>query len=448
MAKKYNLQTYGCQMNEYDSNMIAQMLEDRDCQATKDPADADFVIVNTCSVRGKAEDTAYARISQLKPMKAENPNMKIAVIGCMARNKGGNIPADLKHVDYVLGPDNYQGIEDLLFEEKTGTSVKNKIAKHVKVITEFDSVENYVGQKAKLNSSYSSFITIQRGCNKRCTYCIVPFVRGNEKYRPYQDVLDEINMAVDKGVSEITLLGQTVNSYNTDGHTFASLLQGVAEINGLKRIRFTSPHPKHYSNDLIWVIKHNENISRQAHIPVQSGSSRILKEMRRQYDREKFLDIVEKLRGISPDYALSTDVIVGFVGEERKDFEDTLSLMREVRFDSAFMFAYSPREGTRAFDQQETLTKEMKQAWLQELIETQNKITFEINKTMMGKTKEILIEGPSHRNPDEWVGKTDCFKKVIIPNNNYSPGDYVNVYIDDMRGWTLRGKPIDILFKG
>jgi tRNA-2-methylthio-N6-dimethylallyladenosine synthase len=363
MAKKYNLQTYGCQMNEYDSNMIAQMLEDRDCQATKDPADADFVIVNTCSVRGKAEDTAYARISQLKPMKAENPNMKIAVIGCMARNKGENIPADLKHVDYVLGPDNYQGIEDLLFEEKTGTSVKNKIAKHVKVITEFDSVENYVGQKAKLNSSYSSFITIQRGCNKRCTYCIVPFVRGNEKYRPYQDVLDEINMAVDKGVSEITLLGQTVNSYNTDGHTFASLLQGVAEINGLKRIRFTSPHPKHYSNDLIWVIKHNENISRQAHIPVQSGSSRILKEMRRQYDREKFLDIVEKLRGISPDYALSTDVIVGFVGEERKDFEDTLSLMREVRFDSAFMFAYSPREGTRAFDQQETLTKEMKQAW-------------------------------------------------------------------------------------
>jgi tRNA-2-methylthio-N6-dimethylallyladenosine synthase len=438
-SKKYHLQTYGCQMNEYDSNMIGQMLEDRGAQETDSVEDADMVIVNTCSIRGKAEDTAYARISQLKALKKRKPGMKIAVIGCMAKNKGEAIPADLEHVDYVLGPDNYGGVEKLLMPE----TQPNQMPKDVKVITEFDSLENYKGKTAKLNSPHSTFITIQRGCNKRCSYCIVPFVRGNEKYRPMDDLLDEAKAAVDRGVKEVTLLGQTVNSYHYEGDTFASLLYKVSEINGLERIRFTSPHPKHFTDDVISIMKSQTNISRHTHFPLQSGSTEILKKMRRQYDREKYIEISEKLRGIDPDFAISTDIIVGFVGEERHHFEETLSLVKQIRFDSAFMFAYSPREGTKAFEERETLDHATKISWLQELIEVQNGITFEQTKKMIGRTEQILIEGPSHRNELEFMGKTDCFKKVILNKEaGVQPGDIVQVEINDIQGWTLRGTRI------
>lgn len=436
MSKKYHLQTYGCQMNEYDSNMIGQMLDDRGALQTDSVEDADMVIVNTCSIRGKAEDTAYARISQLKALKKKKPGMKIAVIGCMAKNKGEAIPTELDHVDYVLGPDNYNGVEKLLMPEKSPIIMP----KDVKIITEFDQLENYQGKTAKLNSPHSTFITIQRGCNKRCTYCIVPFVRGNEKYRPINDLLDEAKAAVDQGVKEITLLGQTVNSYNFEGDTFASLLYKVSEINGLERIRFTSPHPKHFTDDVISVMKTQTNISRHTHFPLQSGSTEILKKMRRQYDREKYIEISEKLRGIDPDFAISTDIIVGFVGEERHHFEETLSMVKQIRFDSAFMFAYSPREGTKAFEETETLDHETKISWLQELIEVQNGITFEQTKKMIGREEEILIEGPSHRNEKEFMGKTDCFKKVILNEEaGVQAGDIVKVKIDDIQGWTLRG---------
>ena len=434
MTKKYHLATYGCQMNEYDSNMIAQMLEDKGVEETDSPDNADYVIINTCSIREKAEDTAYARISQLKPIKKEKPDMQIAVIGCMAKNKGKDIPTSLNHVDYVLGPDNYGEIEKLFFEEE--------LKKNYEVITDFDEVENYHGKHAKVNSEFSTFVTIQRGCNKRCTYCIVPFVRGNEKYRDTNDILAECQMAVDKGVTEITLLGQTVNSYHFDGNTFASLMHKVSEIEGLKRIRFTSPHPKHFTDDLIWVMKNRENISNYAHLPVQSGSDKILKTMRRQYDRAKFMEIVGKLRDIDPDFAISTDIIVGFVGEDEKDYLDTLSLVEEVRFDSAFMFAYSPREGTKAFDEIELLSEEEKQKRLAHLIEIQNEITLAQTQKMIGKTKEVLVEGPSHRNKNESLTKTECFKKVILSEDDsrlVKPGQYVNVNIDSITGWTLRG---------
>lgn len=440
MSKKYHLQTYGCQMNEYDSNLIGQMLEDRGADHTNSVEDADMVVVNTCSIRGKAEDTAYARITQLKALKKKKPHMKIAVIGCMAQNHGEKIPAELDHVDFVLGPDNYAGVEKLLMPDTSPIIMP----KEVKIITEFDELENYEGKKAKLSSPYSTFITIQRGCNKRCSYCIVPFVRGNEKYRPIGEVLDEAKFAIDQGVKEITLLGQTVNSYNFEGDTFASLLHKVSELNGLERIRFTSPHPKHFTDDVIAIMKSQKNICRHTHFPLQSGSTEILKKMRRQYDREKYIEISEKLRGIDPDFAISTDVIVGFVGEERHHFEETLSMMKQIKFDSAFMFAYSPREGTKAFGEKETMTHETKIAWLQELIEVQNGITFDQTKKMIGREEILLIEGPSHRNKDEFVGKTDCFKKVILDAGaNVQAGDMVKVRINDISGWTLRGEKIN-----
>ncbi len=442
-SPKYHMITFGCQMNEYDSNLIAQQLEDCNAVPTDDATEADIVVVNTCSVREKAEETAYKSLAQLKALKKRKPSMQIAVVGCMAKNKGEQIPTDLSHVDYVLGPDNYKDIDALFFGSQAAEARQKRLEKSYQVITDFDEVENYAGKKAKLASSYSTFITIQRGCNKRCTYCIVPFVRGNEKYRPVGEVLDEVKRAVDLGVKEITLLGQTVNSYLYEGDTFASLLAKVSEISGVERIRFTSPHPKHFTDDLIWLMGNRDNICNHAHIPVQSGSTRMLKKMRRQYDREKFLEIAGKLRKIHPDFALTTDIIVGFVGEEKEDFADTLSLVEEVRFDSAFMFAYSPREGTKAFDETETLSNEEKLVRLQTLIDLQNKITFEQNHKMIGKIKPILLEGPSHRDPNEWVGKTECFKKVIVPGKNYQPGDIVYAEINDIRGWTLRGIPAE-----
>lgn len=441
--KKYHLITFGCQMNEYDSNLIAQQLEDNNAEACDKVEDADIVVVNTCSVREKAEDTAYKSLAQLAALKKKKPDMQIAVVGCMAKNKGKQITGDLSHVDYVLGPDNYKDIDGLFFGSDAAKARQKRLEKSYQVITDFDEVENYTGKQAKLATPYSTFITIQRGCNKRCTYCIVPFVRGNEKYRPSNEVIDEVKMAVDKGVKEITLLGQTVNSYHYEADTFASLLAKVSDISGVERIRFTSPHPKHFTDDLIWLMGNKSNICHHAHIPVQSGSTRMLKKMRRQYDRERFLEISEKLRKAHPDFALTTDIIVGFVGEEDQDFEDTLSLVEEVRFDSAFMFAYSPREGTKAFDEVETISHEEKIARLQRLIEVQNKITFEQNQQMIGKVRPILLEKPSHRDPNEWVGKTECFKKVIVPGTHYKVGDMVNAEINDIRGWTLRGKSLE-----
>lgn len=437
--KTYKVVTYGCQMNEYDSNLIAQMFEDHGARAVDANEEADFIVVNTCSIREKAEDTAFANIRKMLAYKREEkPQQKIAIVGCMAKNKGEGIPESLRGVDLVLGPDNYNSLERVLWGEQP------ELPKGVKVITDFDEIENYAGKTAKIASPYSTFVTIQRGCNKRCTYCIVPFVRGNEKYRPMQEILDEVKKAVDQGVTEVTLLGQTVNSYRQDGYGFADVLSKVSDISGVRRIRFTSPHPKHFTDDVIWVIKERENICNHMHLPLQSGSTSLLRKMRRQYDREDYLEIVHKLRAIDPDFALGTDIIAGFVGETEQDLEDTLSLMEEVRFDAAFMFAYSPREGTKAFLETEIMTQEEKVARLQRVIDLQNRHTFEINQGMIGKTKEILIEGDSFRDENEVVGKTSCFKKVIIPKGNLKPGDYTTVKITDMRGWTLRGEEVKI----
>jgi tRNA-2-methylthio-N6-dimethylallyladenosine synthase len=353
---KYHLATYGCQMNEYDSNMVAAMLEDRGFAETDRPDNADLVIVNTCSVRGKAEENLYQRIHLLRPLKDAKPDMRIAVIGCMAENHGEKILKALKHVDVVAGPDQYKKLVELVAHPVEVKSRKRRVP----VLTGFDIRENYADDFAKIASPFSTHITIQRGCNKRCAYCIVPFTRGQEKYRPAIQILEEVRHAVGKGIKEISLLGQTVNSYRTESDSFASLLTRVSEVPGVERIRFMSPHPRHYNDALLDVLANNPKICRHAHLPLQSGSNSILEKMRRQYDVEDFLNIVERLRKIDPNYGLSTDVIVGFTGETDADFRETLAVMRQVQFDSAFMFSYSPREGTEAFPWTETLSEEQK----------------------------------------------------------------------------------------
>lgn len=431
--KKYYLATYGCQMNEYDSAMIANQLEMNGYAQTNKEDDADVIIVNTCSVREKAEETAIANISKLKYFKDSNPELKIIVCGCMAKNRGPEILKRLKIVDYAIGPDQYKKIPELLNQASRGKQ---------RMFLDEDNTENYLGEYAKINSDFSTFVTIQRGCNKRCSYCIVPYLRGPEKYRDMNDVLTEVQMAADKGITEVMLLGQTVNAYKNGDNNFANLLTRVSEIGGIKRIRFTSPHPRHYTNELIDVLLNNPKVCHYAHIPIQSGSDAMLKKMRRQHNMEQYLSIIEQLRSKDPFYGISTDVICGFVGETDQDFEDTMKAFEACQFDSAFMFIYSPRKGTESYNEPETLTAEEKLARHTRLVELQNSITLKRNEMMLGRTEELLVEQNSARDETELRGRTDNFKKVIFKPEEgriIKPGDYVKVKLDDIRGWTIRG---------
>ncbi len=439
MPTRYLIDTYGCQMNEYDSALIASMLERNGCLPTEDPEEADLFFFNTCSVREKAEESAKARISKMKFFKKHRPWIKFVVTGCMAEHLGARLIEQVDCVDYVIGPDQYGKIPELLFPHPLAV---NRRTLSKRIVTGFDDEENYLGEYAKLSHPFSAYVTIQRGCNFRCSYCIVPYVRGREKYRDASDVIREVEAASERGVSEICLLGQTVNAYRERNTDFADLLLRISEVKGIRRIRFMSPHPKFYTEKLVEVLQGTPGICPHAHIPLQSGSDPILKKMRRRYTVDEFMRILEKFRGKNPFYGLTTDIIAGFVGETEEDFEATLSAVREAQFDAAFMFIYSPREGTESAKEAETLDESQKQKRLERLVELQNAITLERNRQMIGRTEEILIEGPSSKDPSEWVGKTGSFKKVVIKSQTARPGDYVKCHIDDVRGWTLRGTPV------
>jgi tRNA-2-methylthio-N6-dimethylallyladenosine synthase len=429
---KYFLATFGCQMNVYDSNLIGGMLEKRGMLPTGEAGEADVLIVNTCSIRGGAEDRAYARIAAMRHYKRRNPGVRIAVIGCMAQNHGDKIPVELDHVDYVVGPDNYRQLEGMIFQDRP---------KAAQVLTEQNAFENYDGIMARLDSAVTCHITIMRGCNKRCTYCIVPTVRGVERSREAASIVAETERAVGEGVKEVCLLGQTVNSYRTRDDDFASLLRKLDKIAGLERIRFTSPHPRHFDTETIRAMAESPKVCRHLHMPVQSGSNAILKRMRRQYTRERFLEIVDEARASIPGVGFTTDIIVGYPGESEQDFADTLSLVEQVGFDSAFTFAYSPREGTPAFAEPETLTAGEKQERLERLIQAQMRIGERNLDAMAGRTEEILIEDRSSKDRGEWIGKTSCCKKVIVPHApGLGKGALVRVRILARSGTVLRGE--------
>lgn len=426
--------TFGCQMNVYDSNLIGGMLEKKGLAATGDAGEADVLIVNTCSIRGGAEDRAYARIAAMRHYKRRNPEVRIAVIGCMAQNHGDRIPVELDHVDYVVGPDNYRELETLLFAGKSAKPA---------VLTEQNAFENYDGIMAKLDSAVTCHITIMRGCNKRCAYCIVPTVRGVERSREAASIVEEVERAVSEGVKEVCLLGQTVNSYRTRDDDFASLLRKLDRIEGLRRIRFTSPHPRHFDSRTILAMAECGKVCNHVHLPVQSGSDAMLRKMRRQYTRARFLEIVAELRRHIPGLGITTDIITGFVGETEADYRDTLSLVEEVGFDSAFMFSYSPREGTPAFDEPEILTPEEKQDRLERLIRLQMGISEKRLDAMAGRVEDILLEDRSTRDRAEWIGKTGCCKKVIVPDApGLEKGSLVPARILTRSGLVLRGETL------
>jgi tRNA-2-methylthio-N6-dimethylallyladenosine synthase len=434
MSGRYFLATFGCQMNVYDSNLIGGMLEKRGMSITQDPGQADVLIVNTCSIRGGAEDRAYARIAGMRYYKRRNPDVRIAVIGCMAQNHGDKIPVELDHVDYVVGPDNYRQLESLLFADRAGRAT---------VLTEQDAFENYEGIMARLDSSVTCHITIMRGCNKRCTYCIVPTVRGVERSREADSIVAEVERAVGEGVKEVCLLGQTVNSYRTRGDDFAGLLRKLNRVPGLERIRFTSPHPRHFDTKTILAMAESEKVCNHVHLPLQSGSDSMLRKMRRQYTRARYLEIVDELRANIPNLGITTDIITGFTGETEADFRDTLSLVEQVRFDGAFTFLYSPREGTPAFAEAETVSAEEKQERHERLLQLQMGITEKNLDAMTGRIEEILLEERSSRSDEEWIGKTGCFKKVIVPHApGMDRGKLVKVRIERRSGIVLRGEAV------
>jgi len=420
----YSIISYGCQMNEYDSARLAAFLEFNGALPAANIEKADAILVNTCSVRAKAEESAIARIKNLKELKTKNRKIKIGVLGCMAKNRGESLFKIIPFLDFVLAPDEYSKLPEILLGSMAGEKSEDE-------------------PFAKLANNYSAYVAIQSGCNMRCSYCIVPYVRGMERYREPNSILREIEAAAAKGVSEVTLLGQTVNGYRYKGLSFASLLKQVADIKGIERIRFMSPHPKHYTGELLEILLGEPKIAPHVHLPVQSGSNSILKKMKRQYTRENYLSIVEALRSSNLLYGITTDIICGYPGENEEEFEETLSLLREVKFDSAFMFAYSPREGTPSALEKEFLSEVQKKERLQRTIDLQNAIVLERAKLMIGQREKILLESTSRRNSNEWIGKTGNFKKTIVKAQpSFKEGMYVDCVIEGIKGHTLVAAPL------
>jgi len=439
IEKKLFIETYGCQMNVADSEVVASVMQMEGYRLTENLKEADAVFVNTCSIRDNAEQRVVQRLEYLNAIKKQKKGkMIIGVLGCMAERAKTDL-IDTYKADIVIGPDAYLDLPNLV-----GLAEKGEKAINV----ELSKTETYKDViPLKIGGGITGFVSIMRGCDKFCTYCIVPFTRGRERSREPESILNEIRDMQQKGFKEVTLLGQNVNSYlYDDGNRkidFPSLLEIVAQAFPTMRIRFTTSHPKDMTDRTIEVIAQYRNLCNFIHLPVQSGSSRMLKLMNRKYDREWYLDRIAAIRRIIPDCGLSTDIMCGFHSETEEDHQETLSLMREVRFDSAFMFKYSERPGTFAAKRlEDNVPEEVKVRRLQEIIDLQNQLSQQSNQNDVGKTFEVLVEGFSKRSREQLFGRTDQNKVVIFDKQNYRVGDLVTVRITGHTSATLFGETI------
>ena len=439
------IETFGCQMNVADSEVVASLLFSAGYELLKDDADdesADAVVINTCSIRENAEQKIYGRIARWKALaRKQGRKILIAVIGCMAERLKQRLIADYG-VDVVAGPDSYLSLPELFDSARAGIPAMD---------VDLSLTQTYAGVMPRrlAGNRISGFISIMRGCNNFCSYCIVPYTRGRERSRDPQSILAELEDLRQKGFREATLLGQNVNSYHYDDGQgrvigFPQLLAMVAEAAPDMRIRFTTSHPKDMSDDTLHVIASHPNIARHIHLPVQSGSDSVLKSMNRKYTRQWYLDRVAAIRRILPDAGLSTDLFTGFHNESEEDFQQTLSLMREARFDSAFMFKYSERPGTFASQHlPDNVPEEVKIERLNRMIALQNELSLTSNRADIGKRFVVLVEGPSKRDAEEYFGRTTQNKVVIFPRGNARPGDLVEVEVEEASSATLRGHRVD-----
>lgn len=437
--KKLFIETYGCQMNVADSEVVASIMEMDGYGLTQNITEADAIFVNTCSVRDNAEQKIYQRLRYYHSLKRRKKNMVIGVIGCMAERVKEQLIQE-HGVDLVVGPDAYLDIPNLINSVESGEKAIN---------VELSKTETYKDvMPTRIGASISGFVTIMRGCDKFCTYCVVPYTRGRERSRDVESILREIKDLQDKNYKEVTLLGQTVNSYKYehDGKIvyFPELLQIVAETFPYMRIRFTSPHPKDMSDETIEVIAKYPNICRFIHLPVQSGSNKILKLMNRKYTREWYFDRVDTIRRLIPDCSIGTDIFCGFCDETEEDHQDTLDLMRRVKFDQAFMFKYSERPGTIAAKRMlDNVPEEIKLRRLNDIISLQNEITNKSNQEEIGRVYEVLVEGFSKRSNEQLFGRTSQNKVVIFPREGRRIGEFIKVRILSASSATLIGEVVE-----
>ena len=434
--KRYYIETYGCQMNVADSELVASMMEKSGFARSDSEFGANAVFLNTCAIREHAEDKIHSRLGKLRKLKNDNPEMIIGIMGCMAQHVKDNILENKPYVDFVLGPDSYRRIPELLRRhEETNASV---------VDTRLSRFEVYENLYPSRQEGINAWVSIMRGCDKFCTFCIVPFTRGRERSCTLESVVEEVQQTVDQGFVEITLLGQNVNSYRHGDARFPELLDAVALVPGVMRIRFTSPHPQDIDDDMLFVMRDHANICNSVHLPLQAGAERILKRMNRTYTQAQFLALSDQIRNILPGCGISTDIIAGFPGETEEEFGETLAVMEKVKFDSAFTFKYSSRPGTKAAEYSDQIPEKVKKDRLAKLVDLQYKHTLFRNRKEIGKKVKVLVEKESKKSSNEWAGRTDNNKWVIFPKESAEIRDLVDVKIVDAQGVSLFGEIIQV----
>jgi tRNA-2-methylthio-N6-dimethylallyladenosine synthase len=438
--KYYNIITYGCQMNKHDSERLAGMLKKMGYQHTEKLEDADIILLNTCIIRENAELKVFGKLGELKRYKRENPDLIIGIGGCMMQQ---DEPVDevykkYRHVDLIFGTHNIHHIPNLIEKiEETRD----------RVVEVWDEEEGLIPDlPSQRESEQSAWISIIQGCDNFCTYCIVPYVRGRERSRSIASIVEEAERLADDGVKEITLLGQNVNSYGNDLDkevSFPKLLENLNKVEKLKRIRFMTSHPRDFSDELLDKIKNLDKVANHIHLPVQSGSNKVLKEMNRGYTREYYIDRVKNIKEEISGASVSTDFIVGFPGESEKDFQKTMDLVKKLKFDMAYTFIYSPRSGTPAARRDDQIDEDVKKERLNRLMELQNKISYEKNQKLIGTTQEILVTGPSNNDPEVYEGRTSTNKICFIDKREDLVGELVKFNVKSAKSWTLEGTIIE-----
>jgi len=436
--KKFLIKTYGCQMNFHDSEKISGVLYNNGYQKTEELHEADVILLNTCSVRAKAEQKIYSELGRFRELKIKNPNLIIAVCGCVAQQEGENLLKKSKLVDLIIGPKNILQLPELIESKyKMHQRIVSLSAAKQEPAFEIDMIDR--------SSPYKAYITIMEGCNKFCTFCVVPFTRGREIYRPFDNIIKEAIKLSNLGYKEICLLGQNVNSYKYQNYKFSDLLYEISKIEKIKRIRFVTSHPKDFDDDVINAVKDNSKICPLIHLPVQSGSTKILERMKRGYTRDEYLEKIHKLKKAIPYVAISTDIIVGFPGEEDKDFEETLTLIEEVKFITMFSFKYSPRPHTKALKFTDKVPEEVKEERLMKLQSRQKIIQYQLFSELVGEEKEVLVEGFSQRDNNELAGRTVENIVVNFPADKECIGKIVKIKIKEAFSNSLRGELIKVL---
>jgi tRNA-2-methylthio-N6-dimethylallyladenosine synthase len=434
--KKFYIETYGCQMNFADSEIVNAILLDEGMQAVNEAELADIILVNTCSIRENAETKVWNRLKEFRGLKSQKDSLTVGVLGCMAERIKDQIIEEEQLVDIVVGPDAYRDIPRLIEEVEDGR-------KAVNVLLSLEETYADIAPVRTTGNGVSAFVSIMRGCDNMCSFCVVPFTRGRERSRPIESILHEIQQLSNEGYKEVTLLGQNVNSYKDGVHTFTTLMDRASLINPEIRFRFSSPHPKDFPDDLLHLIAERPNLCNYIHIPAQAGSDSMLERMRRPYTRDQYLSLIKKMKTIIPGCSLSTDIIAGFCGETEEEHEQTLSLMKEVEYDLAYMFAYSERERTLAYRKfEDDVPEEVKKRRLSEIISQQMSIQHKSNKAEIGNRHVVLVEGTSKRSEDQLSGRTDTNKMVVFDRMDFERGDYVEVEITDCTSATLRAIPI------